>query len=100
MLEVAARILPAQLRLGQVWFEPGMVVPSVFRARRHAARCCVPHGAGRFQSSAKNNSGVRSFLSGSAISATSGERGGTAVSQTRTEKPTKSGIRYDYTPVT
>lgn len=100
VLEVAARILPAQLRLWQVWFESGMVVPSVFGARRHAAGCCVPHGAGRLQSSAETNSGVFSFLSDCAISATSAERGGNAVSQTRTKKQTKSGVRQRYTPVT
>lgn len=44
VLEVTARVLPAQLRLRPVGLEPGVVVPPVFGARRHAARRCIPHG--------------------------------------------------------
>lgn len=44
----------------------------------------------RGQESVKTSSGVFSFLSGRAIS---GERGGNAVSQTRTKKQTEPGVR-------
>ena len=47
VLEVAARVLPAQLRLWPIGLQPGVVVPPVFGARRHAARGCIPHGVSR-----------------------------------------------------
>lgn len=47
VLEVAARVLPAQLRLWPIGLQPGVVVPPVFGARRHAARGRIPHGERR-----------------------------------------------------
>ena len=47
VLEVAARLLPAQLGLGPVGLEPGVRVSPVLGARRHAAGGRVPHGASR-----------------------------------------------------
>lgn len=44
VLEVAARILPAKLRLWPIGLQSGVVVPPVFGARRHAAGRCIPHG--------------------------------------------------------
>lgn len=44
VLEVAARVLPAQLRLWPVGFEPGVIIPPVFGAGGHAAGGRIPHG--------------------------------------------------------
>lgn len=48
VLEVAARVLAAQLRLGPVRLQPGVVVPPVLGTRRHAAGGCIPHAGSRF----------------------------------------------------
>lgn len=47
VLEVTARVLPAQLGLRPVGLQPGVVVPAVLGAGGHAAGGGVPHGAGR-----------------------------------------------------
>lgn len=51
VLEVAARVLAAQLRLGPVRLQPRVVVPPVLGTSRHAAGGCVPHGGRRFSAS-------------------------------------------------
>lgn len=43
VLEVAARVFAAQLRLGPVRLQPGVVAPPVLGARRHAAGRAIPH---------------------------------------------------------
>lgn len=43
VLEVAARVLAAEIGLRSVGLEPRVVIPSVLGARRHAAGRCVPH---------------------------------------------------------
>lgn len=43
VLQVAARVLSAQLRFGPVRLQPRVRVPPELRAGRHAAWCAVPH---------------------------------------------------------
>ena len=88
MLEVAGCVLPAQLRLRPVGLEPGVVVPPVFRARRHAAGRRIPHGASRLrlQSNPKTTVQYLQPAADRAVSVTTtreGEKwGGNANSQT------------------
>lgn len=43
VLQVAARVLAAQVRVGPVGLQPGVSIPPQLRAGRHAARGSVPH---------------------------------------------------------
>lgn len=43
VLQVAARVLAAQVRVGPVGLQPGVGIPPELRAGRHAARGSVPH---------------------------------------------------------
>lgn len=43
VLQVAARVLTAEVRVGPVGLQPRVCIPPELGAGRHAARGCVPH---------------------------------------------------------
>lgn len=43
VLQVAARVLAAEVRVGPVGLQPRVRIPPELGAGRHAARGCVPH---------------------------------------------------------
>lgn len=70
VLEVAARVLTTELRLRSIGLQSRVVVPPVLGARRHAAGCCIPHGARRIWE-------PRGFIVGPLLTALDwGEEGG------------------------